>query len=132
MCSATSFGNNTLFCNVGSMCFPPEWPCVARKYRHVSGELGSTQYWNLFLTPPPLCKKLGHIRIDQCEEDVVIMSLQSDHQCRYFQTTFVESSWFYVGPFSSHDTALESSQKIPSNLVTVSILFSERLFPYSH
>ena len=42
----------------------------SRRYRKVSGELGSTQYWNHFLIPPPLCKKLSHVRIDQCEEDV--------------------------------------------------------------
>ena len=33
-------------------------------------ELGPTQYWNHFLIQPPLCKKLSHVRIDQCEEDV--------------------------------------------------------------
>ena len=43
---------------------------MARRKRRVSGELGSTQYWKLFLIPHPLCKKLSHVRIDQCEEDV--------------------------------------------------------------
>ena len=70
MCSAKSFGNHTLSCNVGSMCFPPEWLRIARRYGRVSGELGFTQYRNLYLIPPPLCKKLTHVRIDQCEEDV--------------------------------------------------------------
>ena len=37
--------------------------------KEVSGEMGSTQYWNLFQIPPPLCKKLSHVRIDQCGVD---------------------------------------------------------------
>ena len=42
------------------------------RYRDVSGKLVSTQYWNLFLIPPHLCKKLSHVRIDQCEEDKIL------------------------------------------------------------
>ena len=100
MCSATSSGDSTLSRNVGLICAPSEWPWIARRYRKVSGEWGSTQHLNLFLIPPPLCKKLKHVRIEQCEEDVildsvlfsiywVIMSQQSD-QC----------SWFHVYPLS--------------------------------
>ena len=34
--------------------------------------MGFTRYWNLFLIPPPLCDKLSHVLIDQCEEDVIL------------------------------------------------------------
>ena len=70
MSSEKSLGNNTLSCNVGLMCFPPEWPSIARRYRMVSAEYGSIQYWNHFLGPPPFCKYFSHVRIDQCWEDV--------------------------------------------------------------
>ena len=73
--------------------------------------MGSTQYSNLFLIPHPLCKKLRHVRIDQCGEHVildsvlfsiywVIMSQKSDHQLRYLQTILIKSSWFHVYPLS--------------------------------
>ena len=101
---------------------PTRWPWIVRRYWKVSSEQGSTQYWNLFLIPHPLCKKLRRVRIDQCEEDIIldrkwcqifefycsvifsiywiIMSQQSDHQFHYLQTTFVQSSWFCVYPLS--------------------------------
>ena len=69
MCSMKSSGNRTLSCNVGSTTAPPEWPWIARRHRKCSGELGFKQYWNLFLGPPPHCKKLIHVRIGQCEVD---------------------------------------------------------------
>ena len=120
MCSAKSSGNNTLSCNVGSIGVPPEWPWIARRYEKMSGELGSTQYWNLFLIPPPLCEKLSHVRIDQYEEDVILnrnidarssfftapsSSRFTESSCRSnliinFATIVIKCSWFHVYPLS--------------------------------
>ena len=91
--------------------------------RNCSGDLEFTQYWNLFLTPPPLCKKLSHVRIDQFEEHVILhrnidarplnLTAPSSSRCSVsscrsnliinFDTSrqlFIEFSWFYVCPLS--------------------------------
>ena len=98
------------------MCFPSEWCWNDRMCRRVSGDLGSTQCWNIFLTPPSLCKKLGHVRIDQCEEDVNsernldanswnFPEVLCSHVAAIWSSiailpdNFVESSWFCVYPF---------------------------------
>ena len=39
MCSAKSLANSALSCNVGSMCFLPEWPLIARKCRMISSSI---------------------------------------------------------------------------------------------
>ena len=62
-----------------------------RRYRKVSRELVSTQYWNRFLIAPLLCKKLSHVRIDQCEEDTV---LDRDIDARSSNFTAPSSSRF--------------------------------------
>ena len=45
----------------------------------VSAEQGSRQHWNLFLGPPPVCKKLRHVRIDRCGEDA---NFWGKHRCQ--------------------------------------------------
>ena len=68
MCSTKSLGNITLSGNAGSTWFFLESPWIARRWRIVSDEFGSEQYWNLFSGPLPFCKWLNHGRIDQCGE----------------------------------------------------------------
>ena len=65
------------------------------RYREVSGELVSTQYWNLFLIPPHLCKKLSHVRTDQCEEDKILdrnIDARSSNFAAPSSSRFAESS----------------------------------------
>ena len=71
------------------------WKMVTRRYRHVSGELVSTQYWNLFLIPPLLCKNLSHVRIDRCEDDIVLdrtIDARSSNFTAPSSSRFAESS----------------------------------------
>ena len=139
MCSAKSLGNNTLSCNVGSMCFPPECPGIARTGIHTILEslLNSTSS----LQETQRCSNAEDVK---SERNIVAKSWnlstpsssrstvsscrnQSDHQLRYFQTTFVQSRL----SISAHDRAPESSQKMTSNLVSVSALPSQRVSPHS-
>ena len=70
MCSAKSLGNNTLSCNVGSMCFPQNGLELLESIEEVQVNWDPRDIGISFLAPPLLCKNLSHVRIDQCKEDV--------------------------------------------------------------
>ena len=78
-------------------------------------EPGSTQYWNLFLIPPSLRKKLGHVRIDQCEEDV------------NSERNIDAGSWNWTAPSSSRGTVSSCRSYLIINFDTSRQLLSNLL-----